>query len=339
MARQRIHNRRAARGSVGGGASWISYSDMMAALLLIFVLILTYSLSHYFTMLEEKNRLLSLNIQELEEKDLLLRQSMHELGHTTQELELKNRDLDLKTQELNQTKEELNNQMAQIIILQGELDSQKDQLAASQAELETAQQILIAQQQAMQNQALQIDALIGVRKTMISDLSASFARAGIEADVDENGNIVLNSSVFFESGKSTIRPEGQAFLDRFIPVYLSVLLRDDYKQYLGEIIIEGHTDSTGTYQSNLKLSQQRALEVALYCLNMDGLTVSQKSMLEQILTAKGRSESDLKMTTNEYGQLVEDPDASRRVEFKFSLKDAQMIQDMSDLLKQQTVGD
>ncbi len=44
MARQRIHNRRAARGSSGGGASWISYSDMMAALLLIFVLILAYSL-------------------------------------------------------------------------------------------------------------------------------------------------------------------------------------------------------------------------------------------------------------------------------------------------------
>ena len=51
MARQRIHNRRAGRGSSGTGASWISYSDMMAALLLIFVLILTYSLWQYFTML------------------------------------------------------------------------------------------------------------------------------------------------------------------------------------------------------------------------------------------------------------------------------------------------
>ena len=45
MARQRIHNRRASRGAQGG-VSWISYSDMMAALLLIFVLILTYSLYH-----------------------------------------------------------------------------------------------------------------------------------------------------------------------------------------------------------------------------------------------------------------------------------------------------
>ena len=43
MARQRIHNRRASRGAQGG-FSWISYSDMMAALILIFVLILTYKI-------------------------------------------------------------------------------------------------------------------------------------------------------------------------------------------------------------------------------------------------------------------------------------------------------
>ena len=65
MARQSIHNRRAGRGSTGGGASWISYSDMMAALLLIFVLILTYSLYQYFTMLETKTA-------ELEEQQTLL---------------------------------------------------------------------------------------------------------------------------------------------------------------------------------------------------------------------------------------------------------------------------
>ena len=62
MARQRIHNRRASRG-VQGGFSWISYSDMMAALLLIFVLVLTYSLYQYFTMLETKTK--ELNDQQI----------------------------------------------------------------------------------------------------------------------------------------------------------------------------------------------------------------------------------------------------------------------------------
>ena len=57
-------------------------------------------------------------------------------------------------------------------------------------------------------------------------------------------------------------------------------------------------------------------------------------MLQQILTAKGRSESDLILVNG-----VEDPDASRRVEFKFSLKDAQMIEEMNQILTQQHVGE
>lgn len=334
MARQRIHNRRAGRGSVGGGTSWISYSDMMAALLLIFVLILTYSLSHYFSMLESK--------------DLLLRQTMHELGHTTQDLELKtrelnqkNRELDLKDQELQQTiiildeKDRLlSDQETRLNALQITLDNKDRELSALQTNLEIAQARLDEQQKALADQATRIDALIGIRKTMITDLSATLAQAGLDANVDENGNIVLNSSVLFESGKATIRPEGKEFLNRFIPVYLSVLLRDEYSDYLGEIIIEGHTDSVGTYESNLKLSQDRALQVALYCLDLPTLSPQQKQKLQQIMTAKGRSESDLIIVNG-----VEDPDASRRVEFKFSLKDAQMIEEMNQILTQQNLGD
>ena len=54
MARQRIHNSRAGRGSGNSGASWISYSDLMCALLLMFVLMLSVILYQYFTMIETK---------------------------------------------------------------------------------------------------------------------------------------------------------------------------------------------------------------------------------------------------------------------------------------------
>ncbi len=314
MARQRIHNRRAGRGSSGTGASWISYSDMMAALLLIFVLILTYSLWQYFTMLETKTK-------ELNDQQLIL---------------------DQQALDLQMARDELDDKEARLVIIQGDLDNLKvkldDQektlsnlqivLSAKEADLEAATLKLQQQKDLLNAQALRIDNLIGIRTTMIWDLSTSLSAANLKAAVDPNtGDIMLDSAVFFETGRAEIRQEGKDLLDRFIPVYLDVLLRDEYADYLGEIIIEGHTDSSGSYESNLKLSQDRALQVALYCLRMQSLTSAQKKQLQKILTAKGRSYADLI-----YVNGVEDPEASRRVEFKFSLKDSEMIDEMNRIL-------
>ena len=76
--------------------------------------------------------------------------------------------------------------------------------------------------------------------------------------------------------------------------------------------------------------QNRALQVALYCLNMPSLSSAQKAKLQQIMTATGRSESD-----PVYVNGVEDKSASRRVEFKFSLKDSEMIEEMNRILSGQ----
>ena len=317
MARIRIHNRRASRGSQGG-ASWISYSDMMAALLLIFVLVLSYSLYQYFTMLETKELELDTKTKELETQKIALDLANDELNAKEQALIIIQVDLDKLQTTLAAQEEELNSAKAALVIQQQALD-------AATAKVEE-------QQLALASQAQRIDDLVGIRTTMIRELSASLSAANMKAAVDPNtGDIVLDSSVFFETGKSAIKAEGQELLNRFVPVYLDVLLRDKYADYLGEIIIEGHTDSSGSYQTNLKLSQDRALQVALYCLNMPSLTRTQKAKLQQILTAKGRSYSDL--VYDENGK--ENPDASRRVEFKFSLKDAEMIAEMNRILSQE----
>jgi len=314
MARIRIHNRRAGRGSSGTGASWISYSDMMAALLLIFVLILTYSLYQYFTMLETKTK-------ELNDQQIILDQQSIDLQLARDELDQKEATLVIIQGSLDELKLKLDDQektLAQLQIV----------LSDKEAELEQATIRLQEQKDLLNAQALRIDNLIGIRTTMIQDLSTSLSAANLKAVVDPaTGDIMLDSAVFFETGSSEIRQEGKELLDRFVPVYLDVLMRDEYSDYLGEIIIEGHTDSKGSYESNLKLSQDRALQVALYCLRMPSLTPARKAQLQKILTAKGRSYADLI-----YVDGVEDPEASRRVEFKFSLKDAEMIEEMNRIL-------
>ena len=61
---------------------------------------------------------------------------------------------------------------------------------------------------------------------------------------------------------------------------------------------------------------------------MPGLSAEQQSLLKEILVAEGKSSADL--VYNADG--TENKEASRRVEFKFSLKDAEMIQEINSIL-------
>lgn len=330
MARQHMHNRRASRGSTGGGASWISYSDMMAALLLIFVLILTYSLSHYFSLLESKTA-------ELEAQSAQLILAQEELEESRETLIVIQGDMTklhaaliAQTAEAELRQQELDEAKAVVVSREEELASLQLVLLGQKEALEDAEKKLESQQLALNAQAKRIDSLIGVRSDIILALSNAFSASSMKATVDPTtGDIQLDSAVFFETGKSVIKEEGQQLLNSFIPVYLNVLLSPEYEDYLGQIIIEGHTDSSGSYTTNLKLSQDRALQVALYCLDMPGLNRAQKAKLQEILTATGRGWADLKYDA--YGR--EDPEASRRVEFKFSLRDAEMIEEMNRILQ------
>ena len=344
MARQRIHNSRAGK-STNSGASWISYSDMMAALLLVFVLILSMSLHQYFTMLETKTK-------ELDHQKLLI---------TDQQLRLDEQTLQIAAQQV-----EMDHQNAQIAIIMTQLDEQQSALeeayiilGENQAALEEARstlagkeaqlillqqelankenalnaavQVLNAQQAALNSKTEQIEDMVGMKAEIIAELSASLSRASLTAAVDKNtGDIVLDSAVLFKTGSSDIMTDGQYLLNRFIPVYLEVLLRPEYSDYLGQIVIEGHTDDVGTWENNMKLSQERAYEVMMYVLEMYRQGSPERELLQKLLTATGRSETDLVYYP---GTTVVDQDSSRRVEFKFSLKDAEMIEEMNRLLQ------
>ena len=235
------------------------------------------------------------------------------------QIQLDQQENDLKAaQSALKTKEE---EQAQ---LQLQLAEQADKLGAMQTVLEAQKAEMLTQQQ-------RIDDLIGVRSQIIQALSQALTAANLRATVDSaTGDIVLDSAVFFETNSSAIKDSGRELLARFLPVYLGVLTRPEYQAYVGEIIIEGHTDTAGSYISNLKLSQNRALSVAEYCLQLPSLSASQVTLLQELLTAKGRSFSDPIYRAD--GTV--DMDASRRVEFKFRLKDSEMIDEMNRILSQ-----
>ena len=319
-----------------GGTHWISYSDMMASLLLIFILAIVLSIYNYYQLLETKTRELGEQQAQLDaaqitlakqEKDLettrvQLMGKEKELSQIQIQLDAKEQDLNAATLKLGEREEENQKLLAQIVLREADLADQQNKIEALQL-------VLSAQEKELSSYQVQIADLLGVRTRIVEDLRNSLAKANILASVDPNtGDIVLDSKLMYETNSAEIREEGLSQLDRLIPVYLNVLLSPEYRDYVAEIMIEGHTDSTGRYERNLELSQERALNVAKYCLSMPSLTATQKALLKKIVTAQGRADSDL--VYNPDGS--ENQDRSRRVEIKFRLKDTEMIERMGEIL-------
>ncbi|GIN57886.1 membrane protein [Lederbergia ruris] len=174
-----------------------------------------------------------------------------------------------------------------------------------------------------------IDQIMGVRSQLVNELKAEFqdSSAGIEVD-EKTGAMIFNTEILFSYDQSELRPASLEFLDEFVPKYLDVLLKSGYEDYVAEIIIEGHTDRDGPYLYNLRLAQDRAYSVADYILSDDFPYKEIQSQLENKLTVNSKSYTDFR--TNEQGEYS--ADESRRVEFKFRLKDEEILNKTRELL-------
>ena len=333
--RQHVSRRRPG----GSSVQWLSFSDLMSALLLIFILIMFYIMYQYFDMYEISMAEIARQQYDLDQANASLDEQRTKLTDAeaqmvAQQIRLNAAQADLEDAQsiLSAQQEELNSAQSLLQEKEDEIAAQKEQLDALSIQLGDQQTQIDAQQRALDDQQQQLEALVGLRTRIITSLSDALRAANISAQVDPtNGSIALESDVLFELGKYDLSDRGERFIDRFLPVYLDVLFSDEYRAYVSEIIIEGHTDSLGTYIDNLELSQQRALAVASYVLD-DGyhaISADQKRQLRAVATANGRSFSD--PVLDAFGN--EDMDASRRVVFKFRLTDEQMIQQLKNILE------
>ena len=370
MRMSRYSRRGRARQSGEKNSFWLSFSDLMSALVLVIILVLFYILYQYFLMYddyeERRDQMVVLQASlEQSEEDIAAQQAaltaaqedltaaQTELDEKTAALTTAQADLlsaqdeltaaqeDLAVQQMllqaaqaaaDKTQEELDAQEAQLQVTLAQLDEQQAQLEAQQSQMAAQQSQIAEQQSQLQLQQQQIEDLVGVRTQIISDLSSALREANISATVDPtSGAIALASDVLFATGESELTDEGRSRIDAFLPVYLDVLFSEEYRGYVSEIIIEGHTDSVGSYISNLLLSQQRAYNVASYVL-ADGypyISEETRAHLRQVTTANGRSESDLIYDADG----TENQSASRRVVFKFRLTDEQMVAQLQSILE------
>jgi len=99
--------------------------------------------------------------------------------------------------------------------------------------------------------------------------------AELKAKQTERGIVLTLGDVFFETGRATLKPGGLQAIDK-----LSIFLE---KHPDRGVLIEGHTDSVGKEEFNMRLSQRRAEAVRNALL--------ERGVSAQRVTTKGYGES------------------------------------------------
>ena len=289
--------------------------------------------------LGEKESEIAASQAQVQAQNVLLAQQESELTAQSTSLQTKESELALSQSQLTAQQALLAQQESELAQQESELNLNKSQLAlqgaalaSKESELTASQQMLDSANAVMAQQKTRIDQIIGVKAELIEALNEEFDSNQISVTIDkETGAILLDSSVLFDYNEFQLTMAGQRILDQILPVYCSVLLSDEYFGYVAEIIIDGYTDSTGSYITNLELSQNRAYAVAqhMYMSMSRVLTPDKFDMLTAKLTANGKSSSN--PILDAYGN--EDMARSRRVEIKFRLRDEEMLSELQSIIE------
>ena len=307
-----MKNKRRNREAFAEHSYWQSYSDMLAALLLIFILMIAITLAIY-------------------------RQKTNDLEQTRLELDTAQSRLDQTIEDLEFSKAELEKSNGELASSLAQLQEAYDQAALTQEELNNAYLEIENARQELTTTKQELQDIVGIRTDIIGALQSAFSNSSMKVDA-QTGSITFSSDVLFRYNSASLTADSKETLKNIIPMYLDVLLQDQFREHIAEIIIEGHTDTDGSYQSNMELSYARANAVADLCLNKrNGLSEAKIEQLQKILTVNGKSWSSPVYQKDVSGDDTNEVDmpASRRVEIKFRLKEDEMIEKIAGVLEQE----
>lgn len=128
--------------------------------------------------------------------------------------------------------------------------------------------------------------------------------------------IVPEELLQFEENRASLREIGKKFLQDFAPTLTGVLCAHDLRNKVDALIIEGHTNSRGEEQRNIPLSTERATAVTLYSFDLlREKSVSNLECFLELASSNGRGQRDPIRLNG-----VEDPEKSKRVEFKVRVR-------------------
>lgn len=171
---------------------------------------------------------------------------------------------------------------------------------------------------------------IVIIKDVASELKAK--NINIDQKEAEKGNIVLTESVAFEVNQAVLKPEGQEFLNKFIPVYAEAIfeLEPEKLNMISRLIVEGHTDSSGIAQKNMQLSNERAMAIVNYIYTMPDFKYKYHLLNKLAVSGRGVNDSNRKQVMHSDRKVI------FRIDFKSGFEnDAELLkEDISKKINQ-----
>jgi outer membrane protein OmpA-like peptidoglycan-associated protein len=154
-----------------------------------------------------------------------------------------------------------------------------------------------------------------------------FAAQGVKAEADPRdplGLLVLvpEGLLEFAVNRDTIPPGGSAFLRSFTPKLATAICSEAFRDEISTMVIEGHTDSSGSDAINLPLSQARSMAVVQESLTILHSDPTLRTCFLTFLAASGRGSSE--PFRDAAGK--EDKARSRRVVFKIRVRSLEQRQ-------------
>jgi chemotaxis protein MotB len=205
-------------------------------------------------------------------------------------------------------------------------------LNVAEQQIEETQRQLAAAQEKTQTTRRQI--LEAMEKALLT-----FAKRGVKVEADPKdplGLLVLvpEGLLDFALKKADIPAGGREFLKAFIPQLAATACSDQFRHEITSIVVEGHTDSSGSDELNLPLSQARSMAVVREILPILSATEDRertprglRSCFVGFLSASGRG--SVEPMRDDFGKEI--PERSRLVVFTIRLRSFEQRQFLREL--------